>query len=58
MKPDQFYKNKKTTPCRQEVVKLRAGNGTRTRDLDLGKVTLYQLSYSRNTSISVQGLQI
>ena len=26
---------------------LRAGNGTRTRDPNLGKVVLYQLSYSR-----------
>ncbi len=25
----------------------RAGNGARTRDLNLGKVALYQLSYSR-----------
>jgi hypothetical protein len=25
-----------------------AGNETRTRDPDLGKVVLYQLSYSRN----------
>lgn len=25
-----------------------AGNGTRTRDFDLGKVALYQLSYSRS----------
>ncbi len=25
----------------------RAGDGTRTRDPDLGKVVLYQLSYSR-----------
>jgi hypothetical protein len=25
-----------------------AGNGIRTRDLDLGKVALYQLSYSRS----------
>jgi hypothetical protein len=25
----------------------RAGNGIRTRDIHLGKVTLYQLSYSR-----------
>ena len=24
-----------------------AGDGTRTRDIDLGKVALYQLSYSR-----------
>ena len=28
--------------------RLRAGNGTRTRDPNLGKVVLYQLSYSRN----------
>ncbi len=26
---------------------VRAGNGTRTRDPNLGKVVLYQLSYSR-----------
>jgi hypothetical protein len=25
----------------------RAGNGARTRDINLGKVALYQLSYSR-----------
>ena len=29
------------------VYKLGAGNETRTRDPDLGKVVLYQLSYSR-----------
>ena len=28
--------------------KKRAENGTRTRDPDLGKVVLYQLSYFRN----------
>ena len=28
--------------------RLRAGNGTRTRDPNLGKVVLYQLSYSRD----------
>ena len=28
-------------------VKIGAGNETRTRDPDLGKVVLYQLSYSR-----------
>ena len=27
---------------------VRAGNGTRTRDPNLGKVVLYQLSYSRD----------
>ena len=30
-----------------EHKKKRAGNGTRTRDFNLGKVALYQLSYSR-----------
>jgi hypothetical protein len=29
------------------VYNLGAGNETRTRDLNLGKVALYQLSYSR-----------
>jgi hypothetical protein len=36
----------------------RAGNGTRTRDPNLGKVVLYQLSYSRQqpgTHCSVGG---
>ena len=28
--------------------KFGAGNGTRTRDINLGKVALYQLSYSRS----------
>ena len=33
--------------------RLQAGNGTRTRDPNLGKVVLYQLSYSRaRTSIN------
>ena len=30
-----------------------AGNGTRTRDPNLGKVVLYQLSYSRNKKLKV-----
>ena len=29
---------------------VKAGNGTRTRDPNLGKVVLYQLSYSRSTA--------
>ena len=31
------------------ISNTEAGDGTRTRDLQLGKLTLYQLSYSRNT---------
>ncbi len=34
---------------RRAIVRFRAGNGTRTRDPNLGKVVLYQLSYSRVT---------
>ena len=30
----------------------RAGNGTRTRDPNLGKVVLYQLSYSREDPVT------
>src|SRR3954447_21347890 len=37
-----------TKPNRGRVLApRRAGNGTRTRDPNLGKVVLYQLSYSR-----------
>ncbi len=32
-----------------ERSEIGAGNEARTRDLNLGKVALYQLSYSRNT---------
>ena len=32
--------------------KKRAGNGTQTRDPQLGRLMLYQLSYSRNLSLS------
>ena len=32
---------------------FRAGNGTRTRDPNLGKVVLYQLSYSRKLPIQI-----
>ena len=31
----------------KDLQMIRAGNGTRTRDFNLGKVALYQLSYSR-----------
>jgi hypothetical protein len=31
---------------------LRAGDGTRTRDIKLGRLALYQLSYSRMTKKS------
>ena len=34
-----------------QKTKFGAGNETRTRDPDLGKVVLYQLSYSRNNGV-------
>ena len=36
-----------TEPQGRSIEKDGAGNETRTRDLNLGKVALYQLSYSR-----------
>jgi hypothetical protein len=33
--------------------KYGAGDGIRTRDIDLGKVALYQLSYSRLSETSI-----
>ena len=35
------------------VEQLGAGNEARTRDLNLGKVALYQLSYSRVVSLTL-----
>jgi hypothetical protein len=34
-------------PASPSTEEFGAGNETRTRDLDLGKVALYQLSYAR-----------
>ncbi len=39
-----FFSN----PARRQRRETGAGNETRTRDPDLGKVVLYQLSYSRD----------
>ena len=46
---DLFSKTKKKSPNRSLGFLLNsgAGNEARTRDLNLGKVALYQLSYSR-----------
>jgi hypothetical protein len=33
--------------------KVGAGDGIRTRDIDLGKVALYQLSYSRSRGTTI-----
>ena len=47
--PSQFQYKTKKTPLRC-LLCFRAGKGTRTLDPDLGKVVLYQLSYSREDS--------
>mgnify|MGYP007039852163 CR=1 FL=1 len=39
--------NKKATLIKSGFLEFGAGNEIRTRDPDLGKVVLYQLSYSR-----------
>ena len=46
--PSRVIKRKKT-PYRC-LFRFRAGKGTRTLDPDLGKVVLYQLSYSRGVA--------
>ena len=45
LQPHYHSKNKKD--ALQRLFVFRAGKGTRTLDPDLGKVVLYQLSYSR-----------
>ena len=42
-----FHRDK-VTDLRPEL-RFRAGDEVRTRDLQLGRLSLYQLSYSRNT---------
>ncbi len=44
-------KQKNQQPYFCKLLISRAENGTRTRDLNLGKVALYQLSYFRNPQI-------
>ena len=39
--------------CDNSLSYARAGNGTRTRDPNLGKVVLYQLSYSRRSAFEM-----
>ena len=36
------------------ALRREAGNGTRTRDPNLGKVVLYQLSYSRDSELNIK----
>jgi hypothetical protein len=40
------------------MLRDRAGNGTRTRDINLGKVALYQLSYSRTPEKNIRTLRV
>ena len=52
-------KQKNQQPYFCKLLIFRAENGTRTRDLNLGKVALYQLSYFRKyAGTFVSGLQI
>lgn len=47
-------KQKNQQPHFCKLLIIRAENGTRTRDLNLGKVVLYQLSYFRNMFLRLQ----
>ena len=47
MSPASYQTAPPRVALRTCLVFARAGNGTRTRDPNLGKVVLYQLSYSR-----------
>ena len=51
---EQRFTNKKTE---WSNLKTGAGNETRTRDPNLGKVMLYQLSYSRLYMVSPRGVE-
>ena len=46
------FRKDKTPESRGSAKKTGAGNETRTRDPDLGKVVLYQLSYSRIRAVN------
>ena len=51
--PDQYRTGRPFVPDCPPTFKIRAGNGTRTRDPNLGKVVLYQLSYSRDVATNL-----
>ena len=38
-------------------MRIGAGNGTRTRDPELGRLALYQLSYSRQKMVEREGFE-
>ena len=48
-----IYHIKKEKPPDRWFLFFRAGKGSRTLDIDLGKVALYQLSYSRMGSLNL-----
>gem|GEM_PF-952675 len=45
--PPQVFARVESLSMKETDKKIGAGNEARTRDLNLGKVALYQLSYSR-----------
>ena len=55
-KKRQQTANKTKTTATRTVVCFGAENGARTRDLNLGKVALYQLSYFRKTLLLSVGI--
>ena len=47
----------RSTPELLGPIKLGAGDETRTRDIQLGRLTLYQLSYSRKKLVHGVGFE-
>ena len=50
---NKHFKWQKAQTCWFGLLEFGAGNEIRTRDPDLGKVVLYQLSYSRMSAFAV-----
>ena len=53
--PRHDLKSKKGSAVASLSIKLGAGEESRTLDLNLGKVALYQLSYSRIEAVELYG---
>ena len=51
-------KQKNQQPHFCKLLIVRAENGTRTRDLNLGKVALYQLSYFRMACFAIASAKV
>jgi hypothetical protein len=58
LQPSQGFTTKVTDILRRNVEKDRAGEGIRTLDIQLGKLSLCQLSYTRDLVIAAKTLRL